>query len=98
MTPPMVLEFLTRGTSPTHTGVCGVLTGTTAPRRKLFWVLGAGLWSEGRLTASLGVGGVGSLRLRPLFVPSTAVPAAQIFLDQSIYRPLAPQLPLSPRR
>ena len=36
-----------------------------------FWAVG--LWSEWRLATSLGVGGVGSLRLRPLFVPSTAV-------------------------
>ena len=28
-----------------------------------------------RLATSLGVGGVGSLRLHPLFVPSTAVPS-----------------------
>ena len=36
------------------------------------------------------MGGVGNLRLRPLFVPSTAaLQAAQVALDQSIYRPLA---------
>ena len=46
---------------------------------------------------SLGVGGVGSLRLRPLFVPSIAVPSQppRLLWIKSIYRPLAPLPSLS---
>ena len=43
-----------------------------------------------------GAGGVGSLRLRPLFVPSIAVPSRspRLFWIKSISRPLAPLLSL----
>ena len=51
-----------------------------------------------RLATSLGVGGVGSLRLRPPLCPQHCGPftAVQVVLDQSIYRPLVPLSPSLP--
>ena len=77
------------------------LRRTTVPPQKLFWVLGCWVVVCVKVKADyfLGAGGVGSLRLRPLFVPSIAVPSRppRLFWIKSIYRPLAPlSLPLSP--
>ena len=71
------------------------LRRTTAPPRRLFWVLGCWVvvWVKGPVKADYfpGAGGVGSLRLRPLFVPSIAIPLRppRLFWIKSIYRPLA---------
>ena len=76
------------------------LRRTSAPPRKLFWVLGCWVVVCVKADYFPGAGGVGSLRLRPLFVPSIAVPSRppRLFWIKSIYRPLAPlsSLPLSP--
>ena len=83
-----------------------------APLRHLensfgLWVFGGCCLGEGWLLPLLvraaGAGGVGSLRLRPLFVPRIAVPSRppRLLWVKSIYRPLSPlSLPLSlyPRR
>ena len=76
------------------------LRRTTAPPRKLFWVLGCWVVACVKADYAPGAGGVGSPRLRPLFVPRIAVPSRppRLFWIKSIYRPLAPlsSLPLSP--
>ena len=79
------------------------LRRTSAPPRKLFWVLGCWVVVWVKADYFPGAGGVGSLRLRPLFVPSIAVPSRppRLLWIKSIYRPLAPlslslSLPLSP--
>ena len=73
---------------------------TSAPPRKVLWVLGCWVVVCVKADYFPGGGGVGSLRLRPLFVPSTAVPSRppRLFWIKSIYRPLASlsSLPLSP--
>ena len=68
------------------------LRRTSAPPRKLFWVLGCWVVVCVKADYFPGAGGVGSLRLRPLFVPSIAVPSRppRLFWIKSIYRPLAP--------
>ena len=73
------------------------LRRTSAPPRKLFWVLGCWVVVCVKADYFPGAGGVGSLRLRPLFVPSIAVPSRppRLFWIKSIYRPLA-HLSLSP--
>ena len=62
-----------------------------------FWVLGCGL-SQGWLLLLVCVGGVGSLRLRPLFVPlslvpSTAVPSQPLVQGRSGSIDLSPPPP-----
>ena len=76
---------------------------TTVSPRKLFWVLGCWVVVCVKADYFPGAGGVGSLRLRPLFVPSIAVPSRlpRLIWIKSIYRPPAPlslSLSLYPRR
>ena len=74
------------------------LRRTSAPPRKLFWVLGCWVVVCVKADYFPGAGGVGSLRLRPLFVPSIAVPSrppqvALILSDLPIFSPsLSPSL------
>ena len=74
------------------------LRRTSAPPRKLFWVLGCWVVVCVKADYFPGAGGVGSLRLRPLFVPSIAVPSRppRLFWIKSIYQPLAKSCPFSP--